>query len=310
MSRQHTVLIIKPGYSETFVPHVRAVCSLGDVLRTTPILHLFKDDHVTWLTDEAAVPLLQGNPHIDRLITFGDLAVLGLEEERFDKVINFEKVPEICGMADRIQAWNRYGFALNPQTGEAEACEESYESLVIRTREEARQLTRPWVDLIYDMLGATWQGEGYLLGYRPKTTECYDVGFNTHVGSLCPLKAWPTELWDELNARVTGTTYRTCYQQCLKDLEGYMDWINSCRLLVTNDSLGLHLGLALGKEVLALFGPTSSSDLGTWQNLHIVNSPTPCSCRPCYATVCVLNETCMRGISPAVVFEQIERILA
>ena len=309
MSRQHRVLIIKPGYSETFVPHVRAVCSLGDVLRTTPILHLFKDDHVTWLTDEAAVPLLRGNSCIDRLVTFGDLEVLGIEGERFDKVINLEKVPEICGMADRIQAWSRYGFSLDGRTGKAVACEENYESLVVRTHQDAQLLTRPWVDLMYDMLGATWQGEGYLLGYQPKTSECHDIGFNVHVGTLCPLRAWPGDCWDELNARVSQK-YRASYQQCLQDLDGYMDWINSCRLLVTSDSLGLHLGLALGKQVLSLFGPTSSSDLGRWQNLHIVNSPTPCACRPCYAADCVLDETCMRGISPALIFEQVERILA
>ncbi|MBT3295609.1 MAG: glycosyltransferase family 9 protein [Verrucomicrobia bacterium] len=308
MSRQHTVLIIKPGYSETFVPHVRAVCSLGDVLRTTPILHLFKDHHVTWLTDEAAVPLLQGNSRIDRLVTFGDLKVLEIEGERFDKVVNLEKVPELCGMADRIQAWKRYGFTLDPRTGKAAACEEAYESLVIRTHEDAQRLTRSWVELVYDMLGATWQGEGYLLGYQPKTSECYDIGFNVNVGTLCPLKAWPADCWDDLNARVAGK-YRTSYQQCLQDLDGYMDWINSCRLLVTNDSLGLHLGLALGKQVLALFGPTTSSDLGHWDNLHIASSPTPCACRPCYATDCVLDETCMRGISPALIFEHVERIL-
>jgi len=309
MSRQHTVLIIKPGYSETFVPHVRAVCSLGDVLRTTPILHLFKDHHVTWLTDEAAVPLLQGNPHINRLVTFGDLEVLGIEGERFDKVINLEKVPEICGMADRIQALNRYGFTLDPKTGEAEACEEAYESLVVRTHDDAQRLTRPWIELVYEMLGETWQGERYLLGYRPKTSECHDIGFNTHVGTLCPLKAWPEDCWDELNSRISGK-HSVSRQQCLRDLDGYMDWINTCRLLVTNDSLGLHLGLALGKQVLALFGPTSSSDLSAWDNLHIISSPTPCECRPCYATSCVQGETCMRGITPDVVLEAVERILA
>ncbi len=309
MSEQQRVLIIKPGYSETFVPHVRAVCSLGDVLRTTPILHLFRDDHVTWVTDKAALPLLKGNSLIDRLATFDEFDAVGIKNETFDKVINLEKVPEICSMADEVETGIRYGFTLDSKTGEAKACEEEYESLVVRTHDDAQRLNQPWVGLVYRMLGAKWQGESYLLGYQPETSQSYDIGFNIHVGTLCPLKAWPKESWNDLKSCVSEK-YSVSHQQCLHDLYGYIDWINQCRLLVTNDSLGLHLGLALGKQVLALFGPTSSSDLGQWKNLHIVNSPTPCSFRPCYATVCVLGETCMHGISPAAVAQQIERILS
>jgi heptosyltransferase-2 len=254
------------------------------------------------------LPLLRGNTFIDRLATFDDFDALGIKDEQFDKLINLEKVPEICVMANGVNATARYGFTLDSATGEARACEEAYESLVVRTHEDAQRLEQPWVSLVYQMLGAQWNGEGYLLGYQPKTTQEHDIGFNIHVGTLCPLKAWPKESWDELESLVPDK-YSVSHQQCLHDLNGYMDWISQCRLLITNDSLGLHLGLALGKQVLALFGPTASTDLGQWDNLHIINSPTPCSSRPCYATVCVQDETCMHGIDPEAVAEKIERIL-
>ena len=48
------ILIVKMGYSETLDSHMSRISSLGDVLRTTVILHLFKNDHVTWLVDEKA----------------------------------------------------------------------------------------------------------------------------------------------------------------------------------------------------------------------------------------------------------------
>ena len=122
---KHKVLIIKLGYSETLIPRVRPTCSLGDVFRTTPVLHLFKNDHVTWLTDEAAIPLLEGNPYIDRILPFDLMSVLQLEGERLDKVINLEKVPGVCALVDRIDAWSHYGFRFDQETGMAEAYEQA-----------------------------------------------------------------------------------------------------------------------------------------------------------------------------------------
>src|SRR5204863_481959 len=64
------VLIIKPGYSETLDADASGIVSLGDILRTTVVLHLFPPEryHVTWLVDPKGVPLLHGNPFIHRLL--------------------------------------------------------------------------------------------------------------------------------------------------------------------------------------------------------------------------------------------------
>ena len=100
-------LIIKTGYSETLDKNISYKSSLGDVLRTTVILHLLKDNHVTWLVDEHAFKLLHGNPYIDRILIYNLTSVLQLQRERFDTVINFEKVPGLCALADSVNAWRR-----------------------------------------------------------------------------------------------------------------------------------------------------------------------------------------------------------
>jgi heptosyltransferase-2 len=56
------------------------------------------------------------------------------------------------------------------------------------------------------------------------------------------------------------------WQQGLNNLYDYIDWINSCKKLVTNDSLGLHIALALGKPVVALFGPTNAKEVYMYNN--------------------------------------------
>src|SRR5512138_2746502 len=115
------VLIIKLGYSETIDAGISKVTSLGDVLRTTVILHAFKDDQVTWLVDEAAYPLLENNPFIHRILPYDLTSVLQLQRERYDTVINLEKVPGVCALADSVAAWRRYGFRFDEAKGEAEA---------------------------------------------------------------------------------------------------------------------------------------------------------------------------------------------
>jgi heptosyltransferase-2 len=306
VSRRHKILIVKLGYSETLAPQMRTVCSLGDVFRTTVLLHLFKDDHVTWLTDAAAVPLLQGNPHIDRLLVFDTLSVLQLQQERFDKVINLEKVPGVCALVTGIEAWAHYGFRFDAETGEAQAYERAHEALAVATREDVKRLNdRPWAAVLYSALGHEWHGESYILGYEPAGEVTHDLGFNMHVGRLMPVKAWPPAHWDELERLCEGR-YTVSRQRHLDDLTGYMDWIHSCRMLITNDSLGLYLGVAMGRKVLGLFGPTSVTEQSPHPNLRIIRPDLDRECMPCCAAECALGDPCMAHLSPREVLQAVE----
>src|SRR3989344_103664 len=96
--RKEKILIIKTGYSEFLdkEANLRKV-SLGDVLRTTPLLHLYKNDYVTWVSDREAFPLLENNPYINRLLPLDFTTAMHLlDEEEFDTVINLEKNYDIC----------------------------------------------------------------------------------------------------------------------------------------------------------------------------------------------------------------------
>jgi len=304
-AERRKILIIKLGYSETLIPEIGTNCSLGDVFRTTAVLHLFKEDHVTWLTDVAAIPLLQGNPYIHRILPFELLSVLQLEAERFDKVINLEKVPGICALVNRISAWSHFGFRFDQETGRAEAYEMAHEALAVATHDDVKKLNEKcWMEVLFEMLGAKWQGENFILGYRPKSTPQFDLGFNTHVGRLMPVKAWPKGHWQELESMADGA-YSITHQQHLNNLTGYMEWINSCRMLITSDSLGLYLGVALGKKVLGLFGPSSDKEQSPHPNLRIIKPPLDRECIPCLRKECDHPDPCMTAITPAQVLAAI-----
>jgi heptosyltransferase-2 len=303
------VLIIKLGYSETMDAEISRITSLGDVLRTTVILYPFKDDHVTWLVDEAAWQLLENNPYIDRILRFDLASVLQLQHERFDTVINLEKVPGLCALADSINAWRRYGFRFDEIKGEAEAydgCEWVFN--LCRDSELKRVHTGTWQEGLLRIVGAHWDGQEYVLGYQPKTVESYDVGINWAVGSKWPNKGWPREHWETLKGLMEGE-YSYSMQQGMDNLHRYMDWINSCRLLVTNDSLGLHIALALKKKVVVLYGPTNPNETYFYGRGEVLYPEVDFECVPCLTPSCTQTRCCMEFIRPEEVKVRIDRLL-
>ena len=65
--------------------------AMGDVLRTTtclePLKQRYPASHITWVTHENAVPLLEGNPWIDRILSVDGNYLEFVLAERFDLAI-------------------------------------------------------------------------------------------------------------------------------------------------------------------------------------------------------------------------------
>jgi len=314
---KHKILIIKTGYSEMLEGHNNTrTASLGDVLRVTPLLHLFKDDDVTWVTDKKVLPLLVGNPYISRILILDFLTIKQLEREKFDTLINLEKDPGICALADQISAWRKFGFRFDSMKGVAEAYDNAFEVLALVSKPNIKKENqRTSQDLLFDMVGATWNKEEHILGYKPKTSEEYDIGLNTQIGPKWPTKFWPIEYWDKLETDLIKLGFKVTRQdkqskKILTDLNSYMDWLNSCKLIITNDSLGLHLAIALKKKVLGLFGPTSHKEFYFYgRGKAILPEESLFDCRPCFNAVCPKAEICMKAISPEKVMNEVNILL-
>lgn len=305
------ILIVKLGFTETIDHKINSdSVSLGDIFRTTSILNIFKDDEVSWLTSKEGLPLLTGNPFIKRILVYDLATVLQLQAEQFDVVVNLERIPGICALTDSISAWRRYGFRFDAQKGIAEAYEHSYEVLANSDDPQLRKMMKKhWIEMLFEMIGKKWNGECYILGYRPKTKKRFDVGFNTNVGKKWPNKAWSMENWKRLQD-IIGDRYSVSYQQSLNDIFGYIDWLNSCRVIITNDSLGLHLALALGKNIIALFGPSSEKEIHLFGRGIALLPPDKPDCLPCFNTFCKFERNCIDNIRPEMVYEKIERLLS
>lgn len=309
------ILIIKLGYSETLDQEIGRVPSLGDVLRTTPILWALKEkyrsSHITWLVDAKAVPLLHRNKFINRILVWDDFVPFQLMREKFDMLINLEKIPGIAALSDMIDAWIKYGFRLDSINGTYHAYERGLKFIdYIEKKKRADSTKDFWQKVLIEMLGVEWKGQEYIVGYKPKKKKIHDIGLNYKAGSKWLTKIMPVEKWKELEKRLLDLGCTVSWQQGLKDLYEYMDWINSCKLLISQDSLGMHIALAFHKKVIGLFGPTDPQEIYLYGKGNIIYSQQECIHMPCYNPRCITGLKCMNGINVESVIKSVEDMLS
>jgi lipopolysaccharide heptosyltransferase II len=155
-------------------------------------------------------------------------------------------------------------------------------------------------------------------------------------GARWPNKRWPAEAYAEL-VRLLATANpqlqfvilggpedralgeiiaRLNAARCL-DLTGritlpeMVEWIRLSKLMVTNDTGPMHIAAALGKPVVALFGPTEPRRTGPYGQLeHVVRIDLPCA--PCMTPRCAYVKPleCLRAIAPPTVLAAVHKRLA
>jgi len=304
-----SVLIIKHGFSETCDHHVSPVVSFGDIFRSTCMLENFKDCHVTWVTAAAGADLLAENHLIDRLILADapDEIPPSQTSGHYDTIINLEKQQDWCLFALGLSSEHRYGFKKWANNSPEGFYPESASAL---TSALQRNTYYPFQDTLFRTIGREWTGQRYVLGYQPKVPIIYDIGLNNHVGAKWPTKVWPKSYWDKLYYELTNRNYAVCWQQSLNSIRHYIDWLASCRLIITCDSLGLHLSLGLKKKIVALFGPTPPEQVYMY-GCGVKLTPT-CEqqCVPCFASRCNLSQSCMESITVETAIDAIEMLLS
>ena len=88
--------------------------------------------------------------------------------------------------------------------------------------------------------------------------------------------------------------------------------IDGAALLVSNDSGPMHIGAALGRPVVGLFGPTNPDRTGPYSpTARVVQRGLDCS--PCYlkkVSLCPHDHACLRGLEPEVVAQVVASMLA
>src|SRR5690606_3379040 len=94
---------------------------------------------------------------------------------------------------------------------------------------------------------------------------------------------------------------------CDNSLEDFLGLIELCDAVVTSDSLAMHLAIARKKQVIALMGSTSISEIDLYGRGEILSASFDCS--PCYRKSCEKRPSCMDALDPNSVLQSILRSL-
>jgi hypothetical protein len=91
--------------------------AMGDVLRTTSLLPPLAAAHpgaaITWVTRAESVPLLENNPYLTEIVTYGIDTLVHLGARRFDRVINMDAGKISAGLATLARGTRTDGFVLH-----------------------------------------------------------------------------------------------------------------------------------------------------------------------------------------------------
>ncbi len=291
----------------------------------------YKDPHVTWVTDPVAAGLLSANPGIHRLFVFDLGTVLALMAQRFDVLICLDKEPRAVGLAGLVPAEKKLGFALSAEGSLTIFNPESAYALRLGLDDPLKfyENKKSYPEIIYEMCGIPYRGDKYTVTLDPKDRDYARrlfaekglsdrpllIGLNTGSGPAFTRKAWTPEgfaglaraLHEKAGATVVllgGERERERNRE-IETLSGgaavtiggsqslpeFAAMLSLCDLVVTGDTLALHLAVGLSIPTIAIFGPTAHREVDLFGLGEKV--VTAIECAPCYRGVCDRSPGCM-----------------
>lgn len=257
----------------------------GDVIRTTPILRRVKGE-VSWLTYKDSVPLLCNNPFIHRVIDFKDCRIL--LDKKFDWVINLEEDWRARAIHELVKAKKKTLWC-------REWCEMSIDDEAKKRNKKSYQY------YMFKALGLSFKGEEYVLNEEPKIVKDGVVGIENRAGDTWRLKLW--DKYPKLISLLQKKGFKIKIFKHRDNVDDFLKDINDCRIIVTGDTLAMHLGLGLKKKIVAIFGPTSSTEIYSYGRMKKIISPAACQC--CYKRQCDKKPNCMDLISARDVYNAV-----
>ncbi len=325
--------------------------ALGDVLRTTSILHglkrKFPECHITWLTESPSLQLLSNIPQIDRLLSFNYADCLALEVMEFDYLYNFDKVPAATSLAVKVKARHKLGFSIDANGALGVFNQASLYALRLGLDDELkfRHNTETYQETTFKQAQLEYKNDGYIFNLtedeRQVSVELRKelkpplIGLNTGAGDIFATKRWTAEGFIRLaelihhkglgsilvlggpseverNSFITAELSKKGIPHydagCHNPIRRFASIINACDVIVTADSIAMHLGLALGRKVVVFFGPTCAQEVEMYgRGIKIVKQR---DCAPCYKSVCPEPPSCIEEMTPDEVLAGIEKLLA
>jgi heptosyltransferase-2 len=136
---------------------------------------------------------------------------------------------------------------------------------------------------------------------RDRGATCVIVGASHDRAPAREIESWLRAQAPDAAARIVDLVGRT-------DLPALAGIASRCRVFVSNDSGAMHLAAAIGRRVVAIFGPTDERATRPIGPHEILTASV--FCRPCLLRDCPIDHRCMKRVTSDAVFAAVSKQLA
>jgi len=299
--------------------------SMGDVIAALPAVaslkHSIPHSKITWVIDPKWSLLLEGNPYVDSVVHLDRRTFTGLRNawrqlraSRFDFAVDFKGLVKSALVATLARPERIFGF-------NAEYARESPASWFYSTKVPIRSYHA--VERNLDLAAAA--GASNILRTFPLPPGQRQAQLPESDFVLAsPLAGWGAKQWPlEHYAKLAGRLHRECGMPLVLDapyplhvqgteahvssLAGLIYATRRATAVVGLDSGPLHLAAALGKQGVAIYGPTDPARHGPFgATINVLRSADAVTT---YRRTSEPDAS-MREITPDQVFEALAPILA
>jgi heptosyltransferase-2 len=312
-----------------------------------PLVEAHPKASITWITRKESVPLLKGNRYISEVLELGPEALAHLAARSFDRVINLDASRVSAALASTARGSRKDGFVLD-ERGFVQATNDAARSWLESGvfDDFKREGRSTYQDRMADILGLRGRPHRYVFELAENETAAGRahleslgvmldrpiIGLNTGAGGRWPLKQWREDGYVDLISRISrahnvqfvllggpgerernerlaaAAPVRLYDPGCDNPVRHFAAMLQQCDVVVTGDTLAMHLALALERRTVILFGPTSAPEIDTY-NLGEKVVPDM-ACLSCYKNACDFVPNCMDLISTEMVEAAVLRQLA
>ncbi len=305
----------------------------------------FPESSIYWVTLKIAAPLLYNNQYLEKVYTYDAESISILTNMKFDYVLNVDKSQRSCALLNSVNAEHKLGFGLNDDGRIIPVNDGALYNynLGMDDHLKFRVNKRTGQDYLAETFELEYNRDEYTFNFTDaekkfisdykkeagiKDTDLV-VGFNTGCSNLFPNKKMTVEqhiyliekllekkkykvvllggpedternsrIYSHFEGKIINTPANLGVRRgaCFEDLAD---------VIITGDSFGMHLAIALKKYIISWFGVSCWTEIDLYdRGIKLYREDLFCS--PCWKKQCPYDLECIKLIDLDRMIEEVD----
>lgn len=306
----------------------------------------YPESTIYWITLKIAAPLLENNQFVDQVFIYDAESILILSQMEFDIVMNVDKSQRSCALLNSVKAEKKLGFGLDKNGKIIPVNEAAYYNYNLGMDDHLKFKVnqRTGQDYLAETFELSYDGDEYTFNFSESELRFIEnykreikikptdkvIGFNTGCSNLYPNKKMSVGQHIYLiNKLLSQKKYKMMLLGGPEDTERNKEIANHFRgriintptdegvrrgacyesipqVIITGDSFGMHLAIALKKYVIAWFGVSCWTEIDLYNRGVKIYQPD-LFCSPCWKKECPYDLECLKNLDLARIIEETEK---